>query len=146
MERKTSNLRADLPRLSSFYIGIWPAKAYTQIYRIYIYMHTHTHTGKHSFSLLLRWVDAVFGTANNCPKNNQLSTYKYEMSLEQLQAKAKEGEGREGKRGEERERGEERDRVSERESEFVDVDFVVWVARTALAAVVCCGWLCFWVS
>lgn len=67
--------------------------------------YTHTHTGKHSFSLLLRWVDAVFGTANNCPKNNQLSAYKYEMSP----AASKKGRG---KRGEEREREREKEKVS----------------------------------
>lgn len=55
--------------------------------------HTHTETGKHTFSLLLLWEDAVFGTANNCPKNNQLSAYKYEMSCpEQVQAKATDGQ------------------------------------------------------
>lgn len=76
--------------------------------------HTHTETGKHTFSLLLLWEDAVFGTANNCPKNNQLSAYKYEMSCpEQVQAKATEGQR-------ERERY-----LRARESEFVDVDFVV---------------------
>lgn len=72
-----------------------------------------THTGKHSFSLLLRWVDAVFGTANNCPKkNNQLSAYKYEMSPEQVQAKTKEVEDSEGDRENASEREQVRERVS----------------------------------